>query len=226
MTRFRDRQEAGLALAELLAARDLPDPVVLALPRGGVPVGLEVARRLRAPLDLVMVRKIGVPYQPELAAAAVVNGDAPEIVVNDEVAARAGLGRDDIAALAEVQFGEIARRRALYLKGRKQIPVEGRTAIIVDDGIATGATVRAALRAVRRRNPARLVLAVPVAPPDTLKALGAEVDEIVCVRRPMFLGSIGAYYVNFAQVEDDTVIRMLNDVPRLGRDEATDGTSL
>jgi putative phosphoribosyl transferase len=226
MTRFRDRRDAGLALAELLAARNLSDPVVLALPRGGVPVGFEVARRLRAPLDLVMVRKIGVPYQPELAAAAVVNGEAPEIVVNDEVAVRAGLGRDDIAALAEVQLGEIARRRALYLKGWKQIPVEGRTAIIVDDGIATGATVRAALRAVRRRNPARLVLAVPVAPPDTLKALGAEVDEIVCVRRPMFLGSIGAYYVNFAQVDDVTVIRMLNEVHRLGRDETTDGTTL
>jgi putative phosphoribosyl transferase len=131
-----------------------------------------------------MVRKIGVPYQRELAAAAVVNGDAPETVVNEGVAAaRAGLRPEDTAALAAVQLKEIARRRALYLKGRGQVPVEGRTAIVVDDGIATGAAIRAALRAVRRRKPGRLVLAVPVAPPDTLDALREEVDEVVCALR-------------------------------------------
>jgi putative phosphoribosyl transferase len=215
LTRFRDRTEAGIALAEQIAARDLPDPVVLALPRGGVQVALEVARRLRGPLDLVMVRKIGVPFQPELAAGAVVNGDTPETVVNEAIAARAGLGADDIAALAEVQLREIARRRAAYLRGRAQVPVEGRTAIVVDDGIATGATMRAALRAVRRRKPARLVLAVPVAPPETLEALAAEVDEAVCVARPASLGAIGAYYLDFSQVEDAAVIRMLDEAHRL-----------
>jgi putative phosphoribosyl transferase len=215
VTRFRDRRDAGIALADALAARDLADPVILALPRGGVTVGLEVARRLRAPLDLIMVRKIGVPFQPELAAAAVANGDAPEIVMNESVAARAGLSRDDIDAMAQVQLKEIARRRELYLKGRAAAPVEGRTAIVVDDGIATGATMRAALAAVRRRGPGRLVLAVPVAAPDTLAELQSEVDEVVCVRRPMFLGAIGAYYADFDQVEDDEVIRMLDEAHRL-----------
>ena len=210
MRRFRNREEAGRKLAELLADRSLPDPVVLALPRGGVPVGLEVARRLRAPLDLVMVRKIGVPFQPELAAAAVVNGDAPQIVVNERVAASVGLSREDIAAMAEVELREIARRRAVYLRGRPPIPVAGRTTIVVDDGIATGATMRAALRAVRLRAPARVVLAVPVAPPDTLDTLSGEVDEVVCVVRPSSLGAIGAYYCDFRQVDDATVIRMLD----------------
>lgn len=211
MNRFRDRTEAGLALAELAAGRGFPRPVVLALPRGGVPIGLEVARRLRCPLDLVMVRKIGVPYQPELAAAAVVNGDAPEIVVNEDVAAYAGLDRHDIAAMAEVQLREIERRRTLYLQGRRQIAVEGCTAIVVDDEIATGATMRAALKAVRRRNPARLVLAVPVAPPDTLQAFAAEVDETLCVLRPPHLGAIGAFYVDFTQLDDASVTRMLDE---------------
>jgi putative phosphoribosyl transferase len=217
MSRFRDREEAGLALAELVAARGLPRPVVLALPRGGVPVGLEVARRLRAPLDLVMVRKIGVPFQPELAAAAVVNGDAPEIVVNEAVAADARLGREEIAAMARVQLDEIARRRVLYLKGRAQPSVEGRTAIVVDDGIATGATMRAALGAVRRRKPGRLVLAVPVASLDVLDALQDEVDDTFCVARPMFLGAIGAYYLDFRQVDDASVVRMLDEADRLYR---------
>jgi putative phosphoribosyl transferase len=140
-----------------------------------------------------------------------VNGDAPEIVINEAVAASAGLDHDDIAALAEVQLEEIARRRALYLKGRRQIPVDGCTAIVVDDGIATGATMRAALKGVRRRSPARLVLAVPVAPPDALRIFAAEVDEIVCVRRPMFLDAIGAFYVDFAQVDDASVTRMLDE---------------
>jgi putative phosphoribosyl transferase len=215
--RFSDRAEAGRAVADLLATRPPPRPVVLALPRGGVPVAYEIARRLHAPLDLVMVRKVGVPHQPELAAAAVANGDAPEIVVNDSVAAAAGLGHDDIAAMAEAQLGEIARRRALYLKGRDPVPLEGRTAIVVDDGIATGATTRAALRAVRRRNPDRLVLAVPVAPPDTLDALGDEADEIVCVTRPAFLGAVGAFYRDFTQVDDATVVRLLDEAERLDR---------
>ena len=194
-----------MALAELVAARGLPDPVVLALPRGGVPVGLEVARRLRAPLDLVMVRKIGVPYQPELAAAAVVNGDAPEIVVNDEVAARAGLDRDDIAALAEVQLEEIRRRRALSPEG----PYAGSGRGAHGD--------RRRRRDRDRRHHARGAeggAAAGARPPgargaggsaDTLRMLAAEVDDIVCVRRPMFLGAIGAYYLNFPQVDDASV---------------------
>lgn len=211
MRRFRDRREAGQMLADLLAARALTDPVVLALPRGGVPVGLEVARRLGAPLDLVMVRKIGVPHQSELAAAAVANGDSPEIVVNETVAGWAGLGRSEIEALAGVQLAEIARRRARYLAGRDPVDVAGRTAIVVDDGIATGATMRAALRAVRRRDPARLVLAVPVAAPATLAALAAEVDEVACVWQPESLGAIGSFYVDFTQVSDEEVVAILDE---------------
>jgi len=211
MNSFNNRIEAGQALAEELAKRDYPDPVVLALPRGGVPLGLEVARSLKAPLDLVMVRKIGVPHQPELAAAAVVNGDNPELVVNEGVAAYAGLDKKELDRLAEVQLDEIKRRRGIYLKDRAQISVEGRTAIIVDDGIATGATVRASLKAVRRRKPAKLVLAVPVAPADTVESLRAEVDDLVCIETPVLFYAIGAHYVDFSQVPDEEVVRLLDE---------------
>lgn len=216
MMRFRDRRDAGAVLADLLARRGFENPVVLALPRGGTPVGLEIARRLRAPLDLVMVRKIGVPQQPELAAAAVVDGDSPEIVVNEGVARWAGLGRAEIEALARAQLAEIARRRALYLGGRDPVPLAGQTAIVVDDGIATGATMRAALRAVRRRGPGRLVLAVPVAPPATLEALAPDVDEIICPVRPEALGGVGEFYLDFTQVEDGEVVATLDEARRLG----------
>lgn len=191
MTRFRDRDEAGGALAEALAARALPDPVVLALPRGGVPVAAPVAARLGAPLDLVMVRKIGVPSQPELAAGAVADGGA--IVVNE--------------ALAAVELGEIARRRAVYLRDRPPVPLAGRTAIVIDDGIATGATMRAALASVRQRGPARLVLAVPVADEAVLRALDA--DETVCLLHRLPYGAVGASYHDFAQLDDAAVVRLL-----------------
>ncbi len=215
MKSFSNRIEAGQALAEELAKRDYPDPVVLALPRGGVPIGLEVVRRLKAPLDLVMVRKIGVPYQPELAAAAVVNGDNPELVVNEAIAAHAGLDKVELDRLAEKQLTEIKRRRGIYLKDRAQIAVEGRTAIVVDDGIATGATVRASLKAVRRRNPAKLVLAVPVAPTDTVESLRTEVDELVCILTPEPFYAIGAHYADFSQVSDEEVVRLLDEAERI-----------
>lgn len=208
--RYRDRTEAGERLAQELKALDLPAPVVLALPRGGVPVAYEVARELAAPLDLVMVRKIGVPSQPELAAGAVVNGANPEIVVNEEVARHARLVPADIERLAEAQLDLIRERRGLYLKGRVQVPLSGRTAVVVDDGIATGATMRAALKAVRRQAPARIVLAVPVAAPETLEAMKKEADLIVCPNVPTYLGAIGAFYVTFDQTSDDEVIRLLD----------------
>ena len=220
MSGFTDRTEAGRRLADLLAAKGYADPVILALPRGGVPVGLEIARVLKAPLDLVMVRKLGVPFQPELAAGAVVNGSDPEIVTNEAVMAHAGLSRKDLEEMAEVQLEEIRRRRAVYLRGRQQAPVRGRTAIIVDDGIATGATVRAAIRGVRQKSPAKLVLAVPVAPVDTIERLRAEVDEIVCPETPEFFYAIGAHYVDFRQLEDAEVVRMLDEASRPGAGEA------
>jgi putative phosphoribosyl transferase len=222
MNGFSNRIAAGQALAKALVEKGYPDPVVLALPRGGVPVGLEVARTLGAPLDLVMVRKIGAPFQPELAAAAVVNGEHPELVVNEDIAAHAGLSRKELDRLADVQLREIKRRREIYLKDRAQVPVEGRTAIIVDDGIATGATVRAALKAVRRRRPAKLVLAVPVAPADTLDAIRSDVDEIVCIETPEFFYAIGAHYIDFGQVSDEEVERLLAEADRAFSEKAAE----
>ncbi len=209
MDRFTDRMAAGQALAQVLGARGYTDPVVLALPRGGVPVAVKVAHALDAPLDLVMVRKIGVPAQPEVAAAAVVNGAHPELVVNEAIAAHAGLSRQDIDRLMQVQLEEIKRRRAIYLKDKASVPIKGRTVIIVDDGIATGATVRAALMAVRRQKPLKLILAVPVASADALAQLRGDVDEVICLTTPKVFYAIGAYYDDFAQVSDDEVVALL-----------------
>jgi putative phosphoribosyl transferase len=209
-TEFADRQEAGQALARALASRQLEAPVVLALPRGGVPVGAEIARLLKSPLDLVFVRKIGVPYQPELAAAAVVDGNAPEIVTNDDVISLSGIGSDYLDQAAKRELAEIERRRGAYLRGRPRVPLEGRTLIVVDDGIATGASVRAALKALRRRKPKALILAVPVAPADTIAELRPEVDDIVCLMMPEPFLAIGVHYRDFRQLSDDDVVRILD----------------
>lgn len=207
--RLRNRQEAGRRLAEELRRFRSQDPVVLALPRGGVPVAAEIAAALGAPLDLILVRKIGAPFQRELAVAAVVDGEQTDVVVNDEIAAEVGAGPDYIEKEAVHQVEEIERRRRLYLGGREPATVKGRTAIVVDDGIATGATMRAALRAVRRRGPARLVLAVPVAPPETIAVLKAEVDEVVCLAMPSPFFAIGNFYDDFRQVDDAEVRDLL-----------------
>ncbi|MDX1610411.1 MAG: phosphoribosyltransferase family protein [Halofilum sp. (in: g-proteobacteria)] len=206
---FTNRTEAGRLLAGELQARHYADPVVLALPRGGVPVAAEVASALRAPLDLVLVRKIGVPYQPELALAAVVDGEQPELVINEDVRRHAGVDDAELAELEAAELHELERRRALYLQDRPRAPIRDRTAIVVDDGIATGATVRAALLALRRAQPARLVLAIPVAPPDTVQRLRAEVDELVCLETPRWFGAIGAFYRDFRQTSDREVIDLL-----------------
>ncbi|MDP1692686.1 MAG: phosphoribosyltransferase [Burkholderiaceae bacterium] len=208
---FADRTEAGRALAQRLVEMRLPRPlVVLALPRGGVPIGAEVARALHAPLDLLLVRKIGAPWQRELAVAAVVDGQPPDIVLDDETMALTGVDAAYVQAEAKKAMQEIERRRQVYLHGRAPIGVEGATVIVVDDGIATGTTVRAALKALRRRNPARLVLAVPVAPSDTLALLRGEVDEIVCLAEPFPFHAIGLYYRDFHQVGDDEVLAALD----------------
>jgi putative phosphoribosyl transferase len=213
MDRFRDRIEAGQVLGNLVAARNYDRPVVLALPRGGVPVAAEVARAIGAPLDLIMVRKIGVPGQSELAAGAVVNGDRPEIVVNEDVARHMGLTHEDIERLSKPELETIAKRRVIYLKGRSAVDLAGRSAIVVDDGIATGATMRAALRAVRRQKPRRVVLAVPVAAADSLALLRGEVDEVICPVVPAWFGAVGAFYDRFDQTSDDEVIRLMAEAP-------------
>jgi putative phosphoribosyl transferase len=210
---FRDRSDAGRKLAKALAAYKDQRPVILALPRGGVPVAAEVATSLHAPLDLVLVRKIGLPIQPELAMGAVVDGGTPIIVRNDDVIAVAGVDEAEFKAICDGELAQIERRRLRYLGDRERADVTGRTVIVIDDGIATGATTRAALRAIRMRNPAKLVLAVPVAPTDNLAALRSEADEVICLEDHEFFGAIGAYYANFDQVADDDVIALLKRFP-------------
>ena len=206
---FKDREEAGKALAEALRSKALPDPVVLALPRGGVPVAAEVSRALRAPLDLVMVRKIGVPYQPELAAAAIIDGEDPQLVINEAVCALADVSRSEIDAMAKEELQEIDRRTKLYLKDRPRAPIAGRSAIVVDDGIATGTTIRAVIKALRLKGPQSIVIAVPVAPRDAVQDLREEADDVVCLETPEPFFAIGLYYQDFHQIQDEEVIRLL-----------------
>ncbi len=206
---FDDRNDAGRQLAaRLLAYRDA-HPVVFALPRGGVSIGYEVARRLDAPLDIVLVRKIGAPLQPELAIGAIVEGNPVERFINHELVAELRVPDSYIEMEIASETREIERRRLLYFKGHRPIAVRGRTAIVVDDGIATGATMRAALGAVRRRGPSRLVLAVPVAPAHTIEDLHDAADEIVCLMAPEDFGAIGFFYRDFRQLDDQSVIAML-----------------
>ena len=210
---FKDRGEAGRKLAAALTAYRDQQPVILALPRGGVPVASEVATALKAPLDLVLVRKIGVPTQPELAMGAVVDGGQPTIVRNEDVIGLAGISDADFTAVCNSELAEIERRRQRYLGTRQRAEITGRTAIVIDDGVATGATTRAALQATRRRKPRRLVLAVPVAPTDTLAALRSDADDIVCLEDHEFFGAIGFYYRDFRQVSDEEVIKILERFP-------------
>lgn len=210
---FKDRTDAGRKLAKALAGYKNQQPVILALPRGGVPVAAEVASALNAPLDLILVRKIGVPFEPELAMGAVVDGGAPIIVRNEDVIRLAGIDEAQFKAICDNELAEIERRRQRYLGSRERIDVAGRTAIVIDDGIATGATIRAALRATRMRNPKKLVLAAPVAPTDNLAALRSEADAVVCLEDYEFFGAIGAYYMDFTQISDQEVIQILRRFP-------------
>ena len=206
---FADRRAAGRALAKALTTRNLAAPVILALPRGGVPVAAEIASALKAPLDIVLVRKIGVPFQRELAVAAVVDGAQPEVVVNEDVTQLAGVTRYYIDAGVMQELQEIERRRQVYLQGRVRVPLEGRTVVLVDDGIATGATVRAAVKALKKKALKALILAVPVGALQTIEALKNEVDEVVCLRTPEPFVAIGVHYADFHQVSDDEVVSLL-----------------
>lgn len=208
---FADRRAAGRQLARTLVGMRLADPVVIALPRGGVPVAAEVAAALHAPLDLLLAGKIGAPQQRELAVAALAEGTPEVLVLDNETMEATGATARYVEREAAAVRAEIARRRARYLGGRAPLPLAGRTAVLVDDGIATGTSVRAALRALRQRLPARLVLAVPVAPARALADLTPEVDDIVCLLQPEVFRAVGAHYVDFAQVTDDEVIAALAD---------------
>jgi putative phosphoribosyl transferase len=207
---FQDRRDAGRQLAEALQHFSDAEPVALALPRGGVPVAFEVARALRAPLDVLFVRKIGAPGHEELALGAVVDGANPQTVLNDEIVRLVAPRPGYIEAEEKRQLEEIERRRKLYRGGEPALDVSGHTAIVIDDGIATGATVKAALTGIARAKPRRLVLAVPVAPPDTIEDLRSYCDEIVCLHSPEAFYAVGAYYVDFSQTSDDEVIHLLD----------------
>jgi len=203
---FKDRCEAGKKLARALKRYADQRPVILALPRGGVPVAAEVAAALHAPLDLILVRKIGVPMQPELAMGAVVDGVDPIIVRNEDVIRHTAIGEGEFKRICDRELGEIERRRWRYLGDRLPIEVKDRIAIVIDDGIATGATIRAALRATRMRAPKTLVLAVPVASTEALAEVGEEADDVICLEEHEFLGEIGFYYSDFRQTSDEEVV--------------------
>ena len=207
---FRDRTEAGHRLASVLSPYRGEDILILALPRGGVPVAAEVASALDAPLDLVLVRKIGVPGHSELAAGAVVDDARPIVVRNEGVIAQAQVSEAEFDRIMNAELAEIQRRRAVYLGNRPHVDVRDKTVIVVDDGVATGATMRAALRALRRRHPRRLILAVPVGPTDTVAELAAEADEVVCLEPQQIFGGVGAFYADFRQLSDADVTNILD----------------
>lgn len=208
---FEDRSDAGRQLAERLAALKLQDPVVYALPRGGVPVAVEVARRLQAPLDLVLVRKIGAPGYPEVAMGAVVDGEDAQTIINEDVFAATGSDAAGLERARRSELAEIERRRARYLGDRPRVSPRGRVAIIVDDGLATGATAKAALAAVKRQGAARTVLAVPVAPADSVQEMRLLADDYVVLHTPAQFWAIGPFYDDFHQLSDEETVGLLSE---------------
>jgi putative phosphoribosyl transferase len=208
---FADRTEAGALLAERVAALRLADPLVLALPRGGVPVGAEIAKRLGAPLDVAFVRKLGAPYEPELAIGAVADGPSPEIVLNAQLVEALALAADYIEVQAQRERAVMEKRRREYEGLRPEVDPVGRAVIVVDDGVATGMTMKAALRSVRRSKPARLVAATPVASREAVVMLRREADAVVCLSAPRHFLSVGSFYRSFPQVTEDDVARLLTE---------------
>ncbi|HEY9638280.1 MAG TPA: phosphoribosyltransferase [Coleofasciculaceae cyanobacterium] len=205
---FKDRTAAGQRLAaELATYANRPDVLILGLPRGGVPVAFEVAKALKAPLDVFLVRKLGVPGQEELAMGALASGGIR--VLNEEIVAELGLSEATISQVAEKEQQELERRERLYRDDLPAPELHGRTVILVDDGLATGATMRAAIKALQQQQPARLVVGVPVSSPETCRELGVEVDEIVCVETPRPFYSVGSWYDNFSQTTDEEVRDLL-----------------
>lgn len=196
-------------MGEVLAARRLGPVIVYALPRGGVPVAREIARALGAPLDLVLVRKIGAPGNAELALAAVIDGDHPHVVVNDEIGRATGADQAYLERETRRELAELERRRRLYLRGRVRSDPRDRTVIVVDDGLATGATAKAAVDGLRGQGASQVILAVPVAPPQAAAAIRTQVDDLVCLAEPSRFHGVGAFYADFHQLSDQEVLEML-----------------
>ncbi|MFH9614977.1 phosphoribosyltransferase family protein [Streptomyces pratensis] len=204
---FTDRTDAGRRLAVALRHLERRDPVVLGLPRGGVPVAYEVAQALRAPLDVIVVRKLGVPYHPELGFGAI--GEGGVRVISDEIVRHAGVREKDLVAVERTEEAELARRAHAYREGRPRLPLKGRAVVVVDDGVATGATARAACQVVRAQGAAHVVLAVPVASPDVAARLRQDVDEVVCLSTPKLFSAVGEWYRDFSQTSDEEVVSLL-----------------
>ncbi|HET8871775.1 MAG TPA: phosphoribosyltransferase family protein [Aquabacterium sp.] len=206
---FADRRSAGQLLAAKVVELNPERPLVLALPRGGVPVGLEIARALQAPLDLMLVRKIHAPLQHELAVAAVSEGRSPQIAMNQQACEQTGVnGRWLIDSVGQ-ELHEIERSKHLYLADAERQPIRDRTVVLVDDGLATGTTMRAALKAVQQGHPRRIIVAVPVAPREQLAQLKQDINEVVCLASPASFDAIGAFYQDFHPLTDEEVLEGL-----------------
>lgn len=210
--RFRDRTDAGRQLADLLTEYGAESPLVLGLPRGGIPVAHEVARELGAPLDVWVVRKVGAPGQPELGLGAVAEGGA--LFLDREMMRSLGFSETEVMQTAEREAQEVVARIARFRGAHPAPAIEGRTVILVDDGVATGGTVRAAIRALRTRRPREIILAVPVGAVESLDSLRPEVDELVCVHPAEFMSSVGEFYDDFRQTSDEEVQEVLRRVRR------------
>jgi putative phosphoribosyl transferase len=214
---FADRRDAGRRLAEALRSYASEDPIVLALPRGGVPVAYEVATALDAPLDLLFVRKIGAPGHPELGLGALVDGADPQVVINASVKQMVEPPPGYIDREVRRELQEIERRRDAYVGGREPLPLHDRTVLLIDDGVATGGTVRAALQGLRKTRVQRLVLGVPVGPADVIETLRTEADEVVCLSTPEFFYAVGLWYRDFTQTTDEEVVELLDRAASLDR---------
>lgn len=212
LARFQDRTEAGQALATRLKAyADRPDVLVLGLPRGGVPVAYEIAAALHVPLDICLVRKLGVPGHKELAMGAIASGGVR--VLNYDVVSWLGISSKTIDEMAAKELRELQRRDRAYRGDRPPPDVRDRTIILVDDGLATGSTMRAAISLLKPQRPAKLIVAVPVAPPEVCRTLQSEVDDVICLMTPENFYAIGVWYENFAQTTDEEVIALLKNQP-------------
>lgn len=209
--RFPDRAEAGRRLGDRLTTMELEAPVVYALPRGGVPVAVEVARLLKAPLDLIFVRKIGVPGSPEVALGAIVDGENPQTVINKEIQRRSQADADYLDKARAIALQELERRRSRYLGDRAQVSAKDKTAVIVDDGLATGATMKAALLAVKQQGARKVWIAVPVAPAEVAREFENLVDKVVCLNPAQPFFGVGVFYDDFHQLSDEETISLLRE---------------